>query len=151
MDEIKQVIFKIGGEEYGINVANVNAIEKYTNFRPVPNAPDFIDGLMDVRGEMIPVYNLRAKFKLPPAKVDDNTKMVVTTASGMDIAFQVDSVEEIIELEKKYISETPSIMKSPSTSYIDVVANVKGRMLIILNLNGILSEEEQELIKEMME
>ena len=147
----KQVILKISGEEYGVDIAKVTAIEKYHDIRSIPNAPAYIEGVINLRGEIIPVYSLRMKFKLPPAGVDINTKVIVTKANDMSIAFQVDSVNEIIELENEDVTEPPAICLSSETNYIDRFANINGRMVILLKLDGILTEEEQRMIKELLE
>lgn len=150
MKEIKQVIFKLDNEEYGLDIMNVNAIEKYTNIVRVPNASKFIQGIINLRGDVIPVYSLRVKFGLSAKTVDENTKLIVTKANGLLIAFEVDSVAEIIEINEDNISAAPSIVKSIETAYIDKVANIDGRMIILLDLNGILSTSEKENLVEII-
>jgi purine-binding chemotaxis protein CheW len=129
----------------------VNAIEKYTNINPVPNAPNYIEGIINLRGDVIPVYSLRTKFRLPDSKVDDNTKLIITKTDDILLAFQVDSVQEILELNSENVNETPKILKTTNTAYIGNVANVDGRMIILMNLKGILSDSEQKNIEEILE
>ncbi|MFV0343667.1 MAG: chemotaxis protein CheW [Anaerocolumna sp.] len=146
MLQTKQVIFTLDGEEFGFDIMIVNAIEKYTNLIPVPNAPSYIRGIMNLRGDVIPVYSLRKKFNLPEKAYDENTKLIITKSNGVLMAFEVDGVKEIMEIPAGNISETPLIVKSLDTSYIQSVANLNGRMILLLDHNGILTEKEQEKI-----
>lgn len=150
MEEAKHVIFKLEGEEYGFNIMYVNAIEKYINIIPVPNAPDYIEGMINLRGDVIPVYSFRKKFGLPEKKADDYTKLIITKISDMLLAFQVDSVEEIAELSPENINDIPRILTTANTAYIGNVANVDGRMIILMNLKGLLSDSEQKEIEEIL-
>jgi purine-binding chemotaxis protein CheW len=151
MNETKQVIFKLEDEEYGLDIMNVNAIEKHTNVVRVPNASKFIQGIINLRGDVIPVYSLRTKFGLPQKKASDETKLIITKSNNMLIAFEVDSVAEILEIDNKNITIAPSIVKTIDTAYIDKVANLDGRMIILLDLGGILSDNEKESIEKMIE
>lgn len=150
MEEAKHVIFKLEGEEYGLDIMYVNAIEKYTNIISVPNAPGYIEGMINLRGDVIPVYSLRSKFGLPKKQADDNTKLIITKMDDILLAFQVDSVQEITELSPENINETPRILKTSNTAYIGQVANIDGRMIILMNLKGILSDSEQKNIEEIL-
>lgn len=147
----KQVIFTLGDEEYGLDIMLVNAIEKYTDFVPIPNAPSYIRGIINLRGDVIPVYSLRRKFGLAEKEMDDNTKLIVTKSNGILMAYEVDAVKEIIEIPAENLIETPPIVKSIQTSYIQCVANLSGRMIVLLDHNGILSLSEQESIQELLE
>ncbi|BCN29657.1 chemotaxis protein CheW [Anaeromicropila herbilytica] len=151
MNETKQVIFKLDDEEYGLDIMNVNAIEKYTNIVRVPNASKFIQGIINLRGDVIPVYSLRTKFGLQSKKTNEDTKLIITKSNEMLIAFEVDSVAEILEIENENISAAPSIVKSVDTAYIDKVANLEGRMIILLDLGRILSDSEKDSIEKMLE
>lgn len=150
MNEVKQVIFKLDNEEYGLDIMNVNAIEKYTDISRVPNVSKYIQGIINLRGEVIPVYSLRIKFGLPEKAIDDNSKLIITKSDGVLIAFEVDSVVEILEIVSDNISEPPMVVKTVDTAYIDKVANIEGRMILLLDLNGILSSKEKEHIEDIV-
>ena len=145
MEATKQVIFKLGEEEYGFDIMLVNAIETYTGVVPVPNAPENILGILNLRGDVIPVFSLRAKFGLPK-QASNESQLIVTKTKGMLVGFQVDSVHEIAEIQGKQISEVPLIVKSERTSYANAVANINGRMVILLDHDGILSDTEHHSI-----
>lgn len=149
--QTKQVIFKLGNEEYGLDIMLVNAIEKYMDLVRIPNAPSYIRGIINLRGEVIPVYSLRKKFGLSEKDADSNTKLIVTKSQGLLMAYEVDEVKEILEIPSANISETPVIVKSDDTAYIQSVANINGRMLILLDHNGIISTSEKKHIEKLIQ
>lgn len=149
--QTKQVIFTLDNEEFGLDIMVVNAIEKFTDLIPVPNAPSFIHGIMNLRGDVIPVFSLRRKFGLSDKPVSEDTRLIITKSNGILMAFEVDGVIEIIEIAPENISETPSIVRGINTTYIQNVANIGGRMIILLNHDGILSSKEQEKIESILE
>ena len=150
MENTKQVIFKLGNEEFGIGILDVKGIEKYMDIVPIPNAPSYIEGIINLRGDVIPVYSLRSKFNLPKKSVDDNTKLIVTKSKDVMMAFEVDSVNEIVEIPGPSIHEAPTIIRSESTTYINYVADVNKRLVVLLNLDGILSEAERGTIEKIV-
>lgn len=143
MDNTKQVIFKLGNQEFGLGILHVKAIEKYMDIVPIPNAPSYIEGIINLRGDVIPVYSLRSKFGLPKKTVDENTKLIVTKSKDVMMAFEVDSVNEIVEIAGSDIHEAPAIIRAESTAYINYVADVDKRLVVLLNLDGILSDAEK--------
>ncbi|WP_066712050.1 chemotaxis protein CheW [Clostridium sp. Marseille-P299] len=150
MEATKQVIFKLGDEEYGFDIMLVNAIETYTGVVPVPNAPEYILGILNLRGDVIPVYSLRVKFGLPK-QGSNGSQLIVTRSKGMLIGFQVDFVHEIVEIGEKQLSEVPVIVKSEKTAYSKAVANIGGRMVILLDHDGILNAAEHNSITALVE
>lgn len=144
MGESKYVIFNLGEETYGIDILYVNAIERITNIIPVPNAPKHIEGIINLRGDVIPVYNLRNKFNLPSTQIDDNTKLIIIKMDDLLIALMVDGVDEIAEFNDENLKEAPPILKNSGTSYISKVAHRDNSMTIIMNIKGILTQSEQD-------
>lgn len=151
MEESKYVIFKLGEESYGIDILYVNAIERITNIIPVPNAPKQIEGIINLRGDVIPVYNLRTKFNMTSTKVNDNTKLIIIKMEELLLALQVDEVEEIVEFNEEHLKETPKILNNATTSYISKVAHMDGKMTIIMNIEGLLSQAEQENLESFLD
>ena len=147
MEATKQVVFKLGQEEYGLDILIVNAIETYHGVVPVPNAPDYILGILNLRGEVIPVFSLRIKFGLPEIKASTE-QLIITKTNGMMVGFKVDAVDGIAEFSKKELSEVPKIVKSEKTKYAKLVANKDGKMIILLDHEGILNDKEQASIQE---
>lgn len=147
----KQVLFHIGEEVYGIDIVYVQGIEKYVNIIPVPNAPSYIEGIINLRGEIIPVFSLRDKFRLPKIPPTEVTKLLITKAQDVIVGFEVDAVSEIVELAEDDILEAPPMIKTAATGYVGAVANVKDKLVILLDLDGILSDAEKESLQGILE
>ena len=146
----QQVIFKVNDGEYGLDVANVNAIETLTNVVPVPNAANHILGIMNLRGDVLPVFSLRTKFGLQEVPVTEQTKIIVTDSNGVTIAIKVDEVKEIIECDDGNLTEFPSIARSQDTAYVDRVAKHNGRLILLLNQDRLLRDDEAEAISKLV-
>lgn len=149
MMDTKQVIFNVGDEEFGLDIMLVNAIEKYINIVKVPNSPECIKGIINLRGEVIPVYSLRKKFGLPEVQATEATKLIVTKSKGILLAYEVDEVKEIVEISAAQISDTPAIVRNENTAYMGSVANLSGRMIILLDHDGIITKAEKASIQNM--
>ena len=151
MAAVKEVLCSVGDEVYGIDIAYVKGIEKYVNISPVPNAPGYIEGIINLRGDVIPIYNLRYKFNLPKTEPTENTKLIISKSGEILIAFMVDMVTEIVELEKEAFHELPTVVKTEETAYIRSIAQVGGRLVVMLDLEAMLSGKESSHIKNMLE
>lgn len=147
MQSTKQAIFQLGDEEYGLDIMDVKIIEKYIPVEPVANLPKNFKGIIKLRGDVIPVYGLRSKFGLEEKQPDDDTRLMITNSHGISIAYEVDEMIEIISLEADQINEAPSIVKSKSTSYLKSITKVNDRLILMLDHNGLLTEEEYDKIK----
>lgn len=146
MEATKQVVFKLGQEEYGLDILIVNAIETYNGVVPVPNTPDYILGMLNLRGEVIPVFSLRVKFGLPETKTSQE-QLIITRTKDMLVGFKVDAVCGIVEFDPKEISEVPLIVRSEKTKYAKNVTNKDGKMIILLDHDGILDSTEKNSIQ----
>ena len=147
MEATKQVIFKLGQEEYGLDILIVNAIESYAGVVPVPNSPDYILGMLNLRGEVIPVFSLRVKFGLP--EVETSTEqLIVTKTNDMMVGFKVDAICGIVEFDEKELNDVPMIVRSENTKYAKKVANKDNKMIILLDHEGILNDKEQASIQQ---
>lgn len=147
MQSTKNAVFMLGEEEYGLDIMEVNTIEKFTNIEPVASFPKNLKGIIKLRGDVIPVYSLRRKFGLEDITPDDDTRFIITTSNGILIAYEVDKMSEIIQFEQEQIYEVPSVVKGKDTSYMKLITNINDRLIIILDHDGILSEDEQNKIK----
>lgn len=143
MDTLQQVIFKLDKEEYGIDIMKVNVIERYSEVVKIPNAPEYIVGIINLRGEVLPVYSLRKKFNLKEREIDEDTKIIVAITNDMKIGFVVDSVMEILYIDDEEIESTPKIVTGISHKYIKSVAKLENRMVILLDIDLIVSDEEK--------
>lgn len=148
MASTQQVIFKLNNESYGVDIMKVYGIERYQEILKVPNTPTYIEGVINLRGDVLPIYNLRKKFNLESKAIDDDTKIIITKANDMQIGFIVDSVSEIITINDEDVEETPAIIAGVDRKYIKSIAKVKGNMIILLDIDLILSDEELVAVKE---
>jgi len=151
MATLQQVIFKLDKEEYGLDIMKVNGIEKYQDVVKVPNSPQYIEGIINLRGEVLPIFSLRKKFSLMERKVDDDTKIIVASTNGMKVGFVVDSVVEILHINEENVESTPKLLTGIDRKYIKSVAKLNERMIILLDVDLILSDEEKISLGEAIE
>ena len=150
MASIQHVIFRLDDEEYGLDIMNVYGIEKDQEVVKIPNTPEYIEGIINLRGEILPVYNLRKKFNLKDKQSSSEAKIIVTQANNMQVGFVVDSVAEILHIEDDVIEKAPKIITGVDRKYIKSVAKLENRMVIILDIDLVLNEEEQKNIVEVL-
>ncbi|MBC7959979.1 MAG: purine-binding chemotaxis protein CheW [Vallitaleaceae bacterium] len=143
MATLQQVVFKIDKEEYGLDIMRVNGIEKYQEVVKIPNAPVYVDGIINLRGEVLPVFSLRKKFHLADKPINDETKIIVAFTNDMKVGFVVDAVAEIMNIDEEDIEPTPKILTGVERRYIKSVAKVADRMIILLDIELIVSDEEK--------
>lgn len=148
MASIQYVIFKLSDEEFGVDIKNVREIIKPQQILKVPNTPKYIEGIINLRGKVHPVFNLRRKFHFSEKQVDEGTKIIVINVNDMTVGFEVDDVSEILRIEEENIEEAPHFVTGPHRKYIKYVGKIDDRMVIILDLDLLLSEEEEKEIRD---
>lgn len=144
---VREVVFNLGTEEYGIDISLVQAIEKYTGVIPIPNAPAYIIGVLNLRGDVIPVYSLRKKLGMSEIPLDDRTQLLVAKCNDMLIGYKVDAVSEIVEIENQDIHDVPVIVRSEETRYAGAVGKKKDGMFVLIDIDNLLTEQEKEAAK----
>ena len=151
-DYIKPVVFKLDAQEYGVDINLVNAIERYQKIVPVPNSVSFIKGIINLRGEVVPVYDLRKKFNMPPyqGQVEDKS-LIVIKLSDVLVALEVDEVSEIHDFKAENIVKMPKIVVNEETKFMERVANQNGRLIVLMDVTRLLSAEELEGVKKLKE
>lgn len=147
MQSTKQAIFMLGEEEYGMDIMEVNIIEKYMAIEPVASFSQNLKGIIKLRGDVIPVYSLRRKFGMEDIGPTDDTRFIITTSNGIKMAYEIDKVSEIVQFDEGQVFDVPSIVQGKDTTYMKSVTNIGERLVIILDHDGILSEDEQAKIK----
>lgn len=143
MSEIQLVVFKLDREEYGVNIMQVQEIGEYQQPVKVPNAPDFVEGIINLRGDVIPVVNLKKRFRLQENEITENTRLIVTNVGTRSIGFVVDDASEVLTLDEVNIQETPEIIGGQERRYISGIGKQDERLLIILDLNALLTDQEK--------
>lgn len=139
---LQWVTFRLGNETYGINVMQVQEVLRYTEIAPVPGAPIYVLGIINLRGNVVTVIDTCQRFGLPPIEVTDNTRIVIIEAEGQVIGILVDSVAEVVYLRASEIEQAPNVGNDENAKFIQGVANRDGELLILVDLNKLLSEAE---------
>ncbi len=147
--EILQLVsFKVGNEEFGVDILQVQEINRLVEITHVPNAPDFVEGVMNLRGKIVPVVNLRKRLGLGKKEHDKDTRIVVVEIDGKTIGFIVDSVSEVLRVPKSVVEPPPELISGIDSEYIVGIAKLESRLLILLDLKKVLKVEERETLKE---
>lgn len=142
-DEVLQwVTFQLEEETYGINVMQVREVLRYTEIAPVPGAPDYVLGIINLRGNVVTVIDTRSRFGLMEGEVTDNTRIIVIESERQVIGILVDSVAEVVYLRSSEIDTTPSVGTDESAKFIQGVSNRDGKLLILVDLNKLLTDDE---------
>jgi purine-binding chemotaxis protein CheW len=142
-DEVLQwVTYKLGEETYGINVMQVQEVLRYTEIAPVPGAPDYVLGIINLRGNVVTVIDTRSRFGLPFSDITDNTRIVIIESDDQVVGILVDSVAEVVYLRSSEIDSAPNVGTEESAKFIQGVSNRDGQLLILVDLNKLLSDEE---------
>jgi purine-binding chemotaxis protein CheW len=146
--ENQLVIFKLGQEEYGVDIFQVREIRAVEAITRVPRSPEFIEGITNLRGKVIPIMDLGKRFELETKQRDKNTRIMVTELEGNTIGMLVDSVSEVLRLSPEDIEPPPTIATTVASEYIKGIGKKENRLIILLDLAKVLTEEEKSLVKE---
>ncbi len=142
-ETIQVVSFKLGSEEYGVDIAQVQEINRMVAVTHVPRAPQFMEGVINLRGQLIPIIDLRARFGMPRAEHSKNTRIVVTEIGAKRVGMVVDSVSEVLRLPVDQIEDAPEMLTGVETEYIRGVGKIEDRLIILLDLARIISGAEK--------
>ncbi len=143
-DPVNQwVTFRLGEETYGVNVMQVQEVLRITEIAPVPGSPDYVVGIINLRGNVVTVIDTRKRFGLYPKDSDDSSRIVIIEAEDQVIGILVDSVAEVVELRSSEIESAPNVGNEESSRYIQGVTSRNGELLILVDLNRFPSDEEK--------
>lgn len=145
---LQWVTFRLDSETYGINVMQVQEVLRYTEIAPVPGAPIYVMGIINLRGNVVTVIDTRARFGLEISEITDNTRVVIIEAEKQVIGILVDSVAEVVYLKASEIDAAPNVGNDESAKFIQGVSNRDGELLILVDLNKLLSDDEWEELKQ---
>lgn len=139
---LQWVTFKLDNETYGINVMQVQEVLRYTEIAPVPGAPAYVLGIINLRGNVVTVIDTRQRFGLNNADITDNSRIVIIEADRQVVGILVDSVAEVVYLRQSEIETAPNVGNDESAKFIQGVCNKNGELLILVELDKMMSEEE---------
>jgi purine-binding chemotaxis protein CheW len=144
---LQLVSFNIGNEEFGVDILYVQEINRMLQITKVPNAPDFVDGVINLRGRVIPVIDLRCKLGMPKREADKNTRIIVIEVKGVTVGFIVDAVKEVLRIPADITEAPPALVSGINSEFIKAVGKLEDRLLILIDLERILSAEENAGLK----
>ena len=149
--EIQVVIFRLGREEFGVRIDQVKEIIEMTHITRMPKAPSFIEGVINLRGEVVAVIDLARQFDIPASERGEETRIVVVDVDNNIVGMIVDSVPEVLRISAENIDPTPTLIESRiDTRYIEGIGKLDDRIFVLLNLSKVLSPEEVESVEEAM-
>jgi len=142
-EELKVIVFALNHEEYGIEVDKVQTIERLSPITRVPKTPAFIKGVINLRGAVVPVIDLRGRFNLVETEMNENSRIIVVAVNDIEVGFIVDSANDVIDIDTDQIDSPPEIVGGIRAKYLHGIAKLgEGRLLIMLNLNEVLNKQE---------
>jgi purine-binding chemotaxis protein CheW len=134
--------FFVENEQYGIEISHINEIIAMMKITSVPRTPDFVEGVINLRGSIIPIVDIRSKFGLARKEHDMNTAIIINEVSGVNIGFVVDRVEDVLTFDEKDLGEPPKFGSHIDTSFIQSVAEVGSDVILILDMEKIFEDDE---------
>ena len=137
---IQVVSFIIAEEEFGIDILNVQEIIRPVEITRIPNTVSYVEGVINLRGRIVPVVDLRTRFGLGRREIDKNTRIVVVELNDKVVGFQMDAVSQVIRVEQEVIEPPPLLSTSRSVQYIRGVAKLKDRLITLLSLEELISD-----------
>lgn len=143
MAERQLVVFKLDKEEYGVEIMQVQEISPYQNTTKVPNVPDFVDGIINLRDEIIPIVNLKKRFNMPETEITELTRLIVVNNGSRRIGFVVDDASEVLTIPEEDIEDAPPMIAGADRRYIKGIGKIGNRILIVLDLHMLFTEEEE--------
>ena len=147
-EEQQLVVFDLAQEAYGVDINVVREIIRMQEITSVPKAPEFVKGVIPLRGRVIPVVDLRRRFALPEAEHTKDSRIVVVDISGQDIGMVVDAVTEVMRIPLSSVAPPSAIITSADSDYLQGIAKLESKLIILLDLDRVFSEEEKQLLEE---
>jgi purine-binding chemotaxis protein CheW len=144
----RYLTFRLGEEDYGIEIRYVTEIVGVQKITEVPDMPDFVRGVVNLRGQVIPVMDVRLRFHMEPRDYDERTCIIVVDLEGMAVGLIIDTVQEVREIAPENVSPPPRLSRSEKTRYILGMGKVGEDVKILLDVNKLLREEEINFLQE---
>lgn len=147
--EILQLVtFTLGNEEYAVDILKVQEINRMKEITRVPNSPDYVEGVINLRGKVIPVVSLRKKFGLDEIENDDRSRIMIMDIQGITMGLIVDSVSEVLRIPASTVEPTPPMASNISTEFIKGIAKMEDRLIILLDMDRLIGKQEEAVMIE---
>ncbi|WP_374702712.1 chemotaxis protein CheW [Bacillus sp. V5-8f] len=141
-EEIKVIVFQIKEKEYAIPVNQVRAIEKVLHITRVPRTARFVKGVINLRGVVTPIIDLRARFEIEETEYTDSTRIIIVTLEDMEVGLVVDAANDVVDIPTANIEPQPEVVGTVEAEYISGVVKIEKRLMILVNLEKILNPAE---------
>jgi purine-binding chemotaxis protein CheW len=145
---LQLVTFTLGNEEYAVDILKVQEINRMKEITRVPNSPPYVEGVINLRGKVIPVVNLRKKFGLAEKDNDEQSRIMIMDIQGITMGLVVDSVSEVLRVPSDIVEPTPPMASNISTEFIKGIAKLEDRLIILLDMDRLLGRAEDALMIE---
>lgn len=146
IDEIQLVVFELGDERYGLDIATVYEIIRHQPVTAVPQAPAFVEGVINLRGRIIPVVDLRDRFGMAAGSITKASRIVVCEAAGTRVGLVVDGVSEVLMVPGDAIEATPEVAAGHDAAYLRGIAKLGDRLIILLDLAGLFGDADADAL-----
>ncbi len=140
---LQLVSFSIGEEEFGVNILNVKEIIRIIEITRVPNAPGHVQGVINLRGKVVPIINMRKRLGLPDKEMDSSTRIIVVELDSKSLGFIVDKVSEVLRIDESVTEPPPAMTTDIDTEFITGIARLDERILILLDLEKIITQKKK--------
>lgn len=147
---LQLVTFRLGKEEFSMDILKVQEIIRIMDLTRVPRTPDFIEGVINLRGRVTPVLDLRKRFGLPADEKTNETRIIVVDIDNRTVGLKVDAVSEVLRLPADTVEPPPSLITGAESDYIKGVGKLDGRLIILLDVSKILSRSERDAIGDVL-
>lgn len=144
--QIQLVSFTVGDELFAVDILSVQEINRMISLTKVPQSPEGVEGVINLRGRIIPVLDLRIRFGLEASNLDEHSRIIVVEVQNTTLGFIVDSVHEVLRINRSIIEPTPQMTTSIDSSFVAGVAKLEDRLLILLSLDSLLSTDSLNTI-----
>jgi purine-binding chemotaxis protein CheW len=148
IQDLQAVVFMLNKAYYGVPILQVQEIVKMTEITELPNTPDFVQGIVNLRGKIIPIIDMRKRFGLPEETIDENWKILILKEEDVLFGVMVDQISEVEKVPATLIEKPPKIVAGVNGKFINGIAKTENRLLILLDIAKILSDEEKELLQD---
>jgi purine-binding chemotaxis protein CheW len=149
--ERQLVVFDLNEEAYGVDISQVREIIRMQEITRVPRAPEFIEGVINLRGKVIPVVDLRARFSMPGTERTDEHRIVVVDVDGQDIGMVVDAVTEVSRIPSDSIEPPSSVITTDDSEYLTGIVKTDDKLIILLDIAKVISDSEASALAEVQQ
>lgn len=146
-DLLQLVTFEVGAEEFAIPILSVQEINRMMQITRVPQSPHFVEGVINLRGKIIPVVDLRRRFGLPASESHGDNRIIVVEIHGRVIGFTVDRVNEVLRISPGIVEPPPSMVSGVDSEYVQGIGKLEDRLLILLELRRLFGTGEMEAVQ----